>query len=321
VFRQTGDPPTAGEVKSFYSASILLQLGLEIAEADGHIDQSELKHIAGHIQQHFDLGERMTKRLDALTHLTARHGAAATGITPRTLRSMLTLPQRQLVGEYVVGVAAADRVITPHERKALKKVFRSLDVPLGVLDELLARHEESHPTAERPSSVSAETAVATVPVELDLELIRKMREETAQLQGLLNEVLNPNAAELPEVDDVREAATGASQPPTTNDAIDSVGADSVATSDMRRTPTIEHISSSSVSPHDAPQQYRKFLERLIARSRWTRVDLAALAREQGVMLNAAVEVLNEWTVETVEELLIEESGEEMIVHREYLENG
>jgi hypothetical protein len=45
-----------------------------------------------------------------------------------------------------------------------------------------------------------------------------------------------------------------------------------------------------------------------------------LAHEQGVMLNAAVEVLNEWTVDAVEELLIEESGEEMIVHRECLES-
>jgi uncharacterized tellurite resistance protein B-like protein len=319
VFRQTGAPPTEVEVKSFHSASTLLQLGLEIAEADGQVDQAELKHIAAHLEEHFDLGERMTKRLDALTHLVAVHGADATGVTPGALKAVLTLPQRQLVGEYLVGVAAADRVITADERRTLKRLFRSLEVPEEVLADLIARYEEYYAAAEDPGGAAAEAVIANVPVELDLELIRKMRAETVQLQELLNEVLNPDTAEL--IDDAVVNPEEGSHVQQVN--TDGLPADTglVVVEAIQGVHTNEQIASRSLSPSQAPVHYRKFFDVLISRPRWSRVELAARAREHGVMLNAAIEVLNEWIVEATDELLIEEQGEEWIVHRECLRSS
>ena len=281
------EPSSERNLKAYKSASILLRLGMSIAGADGDFDDSELAFIDNHLESTFDLSDSDSKRLECLTYLLANCPESNFSITKK-LCTKLTKAQRSLVGEFLVGIAAADGILHKSEINAIKKAYRALELEPRQVDELLARFSTSK---EQPMTQATEEPAFN----LDMNAIAEIMTETRQVSKLLEE-----AMEFGEASGEREAE------PVTPDA---------KLVKVERVDPPESIGGShfdGLSP-----RYHKFLEMVLSKAKWSEAELDSLARSNGQMLTGAVEAINEWSYENFENWIIEE-GDEYTINAEIL---
>ncbi|MGE3239510.1 MAG: TerB N-terminal domain-containing protein [Pirellulales bacterium] len=301
VFRDEGVAPSDTELKAYHSAAVLLRLSLSIAQADGQLDETELRRITEHLEQEFSLGARLSKRLDALMHLLVVQKASEV-VIGRVLQKSLPMEQRRLVGQFLLAIAAVDEVVCSQEKKILRKAFRTLGIPTPELDALLATYDQQ--IAE--STIRVEEDASLSPPPLNLARIRAIHEETARVQSLLHDVLSN--VDIPnELED------------------DSADYEAVATLPSADAATNAHEGYHTALAQDVslpldrlPERYRDFCSLIVSRDRWPRDEISELAREQGLMLNAALEVLNEWSTDIYGDWLTEEFDTEFVVRKQLI---
>jgi uncharacterized tellurite resistance protein B-like protein len=272
---------TPCDVPNYLAASVLLRLGATVAQADGRIDVKELEFITEHLEQQFDLSDSDVKRLERLRYLLL-HSQSGDSTVTKTLSERLTQRQRRLVGEFLVGVAAADDVVTPKEVKTLRKAYRALGLADSYLDDLLA--ECATATVTTPSRVASEP---TQELRLDMAAISRIMTETKQVAAVL-----------------REAMTE-SEP---KEAYDSDGETNPAEvkSDRNAAATPQFATAADGATEGLDDRYASFLHELLQRERWPAPELRALADRCGVMVSGAVEAINEWSLDTHGDWLVDE---------------
>lgn len=318
VFHDSAPATDNEDVLAYRSAALLLQLGIAIAQADDELDEDELGNIAAHLEREFELSPRFSKRLDGLRHLLVVNKSADASIS-RAVRHMLPLKERELIGRFLITVAAADKRICDKERQALKKVFRGLGIPAEQLWELLAQYEASEAAASAAATIGDDTTPESAPV-LDLDRIRAIHEETRRVQDLLHSVLTGGA-------DGMGLASQTVDNDTTVESLVHVAVAVGVASDQNGAAELEPrdaVSNSSLDGepllHGIPERYQEFCSLVVTKPTWARSEMSALAREHGLMLNAACEALNEWSTEEFGDWLIEERDAEIIVHKHLLES-
>ena len=282
------EPSSERNLKAYKSASILLRLGMSIAGADGEFDDSELVFIDNHLESTFDLSDADSKRLECLTYLLANCPESNFSITKK-LCAKLTKAQRSLVGEFLVGIAAADGVLEKSEITAIKKAYRALELEPRLVDELLARFSVSK---EQPKPQATEEPAFN----LDMNAIAEIMTETRQVSKLLEEAMEYGE----EVTEEKET------PPVAQEA------KSVTVERVDPPESIKRSHFAGLSP-----RYHKFLEMVLSKEKWSEAELDSLARNNGQMLTGAVEAINEWSYENFENWLIEE-GDEYTINAEIL---
>lgn len=280
---------TPCNAKSYLAASVLLRMGATVAAADGRIDKEELEFIAEHLEGQFDLSDADSKRLERLEYLLLRSQTGDIAVT-KTLTKRLTQKQRLLVGEFLVGVAAADEVVTSDEVKALRKAYRSLDLEESDLDDLLARHASAKVGAAPDASNRSGGELR-----LDMSAVSRIMTETRQVAEVLRQAMS-------EGDD--ETEEGPTEAPAASTAI--------ASPPESMTPQTAAAAPGSLAP-----RYQPFLAELLTRPEWTGEELRQLADQFGLMLAGAIEAVNEWSLEEHGDWLVEE-GPTYAVRQELL---
>ena len=248
---------------SYLAASVLLRMGATVAAADGSIDKEELEFIAEHLEGQFDLSDADSKRLERLEYLLLHSQSGDISVT-KTLTKRLTHKERLLVGEFLVGVAAADEVVTSDEVKALRKAYRSLDLEESELDELLARHASAKVGATPDAADKAGGELR-----LDMTAVSRIMTETRQVAEVLRQAMSEDGSEE------TPAASTAVAPP----------------------PEVTAPRAVAAEPEGIDPRYQPFLTELMTRQEWTGEELRQLADRCGVMLAGAVEAVNEWSLE------------------------
>jgi hypothetical protein len=61
-------------------------------------------------------------------------------------------------------------------------------------------------------------------------------------------------------------------------------------------------------------RHRAVLAELCTRPSWTRADFETLVRRHSLMPSGALDLINEWSHERFEDPIIEEAGDELVVH-------
>ena len=267
-----------GDSTDYVAASILLRLGANIAESDGEIDEDELRFIVNHLRGQFNLSDADSTRLECLQYLLL-HSQAGDSSVNTTLAKRLPHKHRLLVGEFLIGVAAIDDVITDGELKALRKAFRSLDLEESELDALIAANTV-------PQSREANPSFQTTEIRLDVDAISRIMTETREVAKILHDAM----AE----DDEKEVFSA---------DIGSDGTSFESTSAMTAVvaaPPLQDVGS------ELSERFRPFLKEVLVQSEWTESEIRELADNCRVMLSGAVEAINEWSMERFGDLLIEE---------------
>ena len=268
------NPDTAG----YLAASVLLRLGASIAAADGPVNEDELTFIIDYLEKQFSLSERSSKRLACLQYLLL-HSQSGDNTINRMLAKRLPRSYRLLAGEFLVGVAAVDQVITQHEIKALRKAYRLLHLDVADLEQLIECH--AVPTTDevcRPPQHAA--------VRLDMQAVSRIMAETREVANILRNAMAEDDRSGDSTMKAGERAVGANPPLSANSPVTSPGKSAVIA--------------------DLDSRFRPFLAAVLEREEWTPAELRELADKYHVMISGAVETINEWSTEHCGDWLIEE---------------
>ena len=133
----------------YLAASLMLELGVYIAAADGSVDDVEVDQVARFLESQFLLDPPDARRLEALKRVFMARPPSLAGLGKR-LQTALTREQREAVGRFLTGIAAANGIIDRKEVTALRTAYRALDIGVDQLNILL---EEFRRASQEPVEV------------------------------------------------------------------------------------------------------------------------------------------------------------------------
>jgi len=295
LFRPEERPtlPTDGR---YSGAALMLELGMFVAAADGEIEGTEVDHIASFLESQFLLDPPDVRRLEALKQVFLGQHPSLSGIGKR-LKVTLSSEQLESVGQFLVGVAAANGSIEKKEVSALRSAYRALGIEAKTLDRLLEdyRRTGTEPVEVQSVTVSAATGEAIPPrpengtravFKLDAVLLERLMSETRQVATLLDEAMQEDSE-----------GQSAEQTPTEEESKD------------------ECPAPASGSKFDGlEKRHSQVLADLCARPAWLRSDFEELVRRHSLMPSGAMDRINEWAQDCFNDLILEEDGDQLIVH-------
>ena len=276
-----------------------------IAEADGRIDPDELRLIGSHIESQLDLTDFESERLDALRRLILDTGLESSHLSAR-LAEALAPQQRRVIGDFLVGIAASDGVITQHEAKSLRGVYRRLKLDGSELDRLLEqaggigdelapeiRGAQSGRTGEKLPPAKEDTVPVFV---LDQTRIRDVLSQTREVAAILDEAMSES-----------------------EEGLDSTALTTPEASERSPNITKSDQEAGTASFQGMDIRFHSFATELVARDSWTSAELRVLADTHGVMAAGAIEAINEWSQEHLGDWLVNEEADIHHIENELLE--
>ncbi len=280
----------------YLAASLMLELGFYVAAADGSVEDVEINQVAHFLESQFLLDPPDARRLDALKRVFMVRPPSLTGLG-KHLRSALTREQREAVGRFLTGIAAANGIVDRKEVTALRAAYRALDVGVEQLNRLLEefRRASQEPVeVERadPDSEAGEAIPARgrqpdgAGIALDEGLLARLLAETQAVAQILGEAMQDEFA----ADDDE----GASATP------------------------VARVKDSRFESLET--RFHAILSQLLTRSVWRRSDFDSLAREYKLMPGGALEAVNSWAYERFDDPIILEHGEEYEVQSHLVES-
>jgi uncharacterized tellurite resistance protein B-like protein len=291
---------TVERADAYQAAAVLLELGVAIAAADGVIDDAELRRITSHLESQFALSPQESLRLSHLRYLRTKHPIQKFDAA-RSLQKKLTLDQRRLVGKFLVGIAAADNRLAPEEVRALRRAYGELGLPASELDLLLG-------------SVSTRTAPAPGPdlavqaFRLDMTRVNSIIAETAKVKEFLKDALGEDAE-----GDTSEEIGPLSHRSAAIEPASPMNGHSTA---------VESRPENRVDArfHGLSTRYVAFAAHAMGQKQWTRSALDAIARQSGLMLAGALDVINEWAYDTLGDALLVDGEDQILVQRDLVQS-
>ena len=285
------------------AASCMLRLGFGVAGADGHVDPEEVGVITDTVQQVFDLNAEEQRRLKVLRDLLLAEGQDLRGLS--RLTKSLSPEKRQAIAKLLLLVIARDGVVTKDEVRALGRCYTSLGFGQEEVRHALdavEMYRAGGPVTIQARVPGAPGEAIPVPwgevteVRLDREAIAAIMRDTREVAQMLATAMSSEGEEpVPEAPPIQAQETVA-----------------------------HRDKASEVAVHETldpaiPPQYAAFYEVLITRDEWSRAEVDARAREQGLMLSGAIDGLNDWAYGKYGGPLFVEDGENLFVQREYLD--
>jgi uncharacterized tellurite resistance protein B-like protein len=290
-------------VASYHAAALLLELGVGIAASDGVLDEIELGRLSNHLENQFELSTHDSCRLEHLRYLLSK--CPASGFAPaKDMQSRLNREQRKKVGEFLVGIAAADDFISPEEIRALTHAYRALGLTRGDLDDLL------HAVESKTGTFAAQDSAGMV-FHLDQERIRAILSETEQVTEFLREAMREPETDDADVEPEKgksggNPATIVVQPPPASGE-----STPIAREDLQG---VTHGCFDELA-----RDLKPFVRSAVSQRLWTRPALDQLARQHRVMLGSAIERINEWSYDRLGDALFVDNEDSYLIQVELLQ--
>lgn len=254
---------------AYNAASVTLDLASAVASADGDTSNEEVTLLAQHIDSWSHLSIAHRKRLKA--HLRIQIQQPPTLASLKKKLDPLPVEARRTIASFLAHLAQADGAVSPSEVKLLERVYKALQLDGQLLYSDLhgaaanVKIAPGKPTTASPQSESG-TQMSTATKDgfiLDHERIAELQRETTEVSALLAQVFSGDQVDEPE--QFVEAAESAPE------------------------------SSADVPGLDL--EHSAFLRLLISRPEWSRSELEAAASDMELMLDGALEQINDMAFE------------------------
>ena len=277
------------EVSKDYPAALLsLVMGTFIAHADGTVSELERRHLTERIASSTLLSVSEKARLRANLEWMM---AVPPDLAPIRRRvKEVGAEVRHGLGRLALAAVGADGVIDPAEIKAIRTLYRILELDAdGIYRELHALAAPSEPvTVFQPQTPDTEylipapppaaAAAGPAPIVLDQERVAAIMQDTTQVSNVLHAVFADPAEEAAEDEDEARGGQAA------------------------RTPD----RSARFAGLDA--KHRRLVEELLRQRSWAPPEFEKLARQFELLPAGVLETINEWAFERFDSALIEENG-------------
>jgi uncharacterized tellurite resistance protein B-like protein len=274
-------PPGEGSSQStptYQVAVLTLQLASAIATADGEFSVKEMSHLHAQVQSWTHLTPSHIRRLIAHLHLLMT--APVSLAVLRKKLEPLDMSAKETIAAFMATVAQSDGEVAPAEVKMLEKAYRALGVePKKVFSDIHALA-----SGAKPSS-AATTKADDTGFKLDPGRIAALQQDTATVSALLASIFTEEevvAPPMPEPDVEVE-------PPKPPEGL--LGLDEAHTALARM---------------------------MLSRPEWSREELLDVAADLELMLDGALEHINEAAFDT-HDMAFFEGEDPVTVNTEILE--
>lgn len=274
-----GEPSSRGD-PVYQTALLTVQLASAVAAADGEFSVAEMGHLRTSIQSWAHLTANQKKRL--LAQLRLLMSAPASLISLKKKLEPLSKAAREAIALFMMGVAHCDEVLHPQEIKLLEKAYRALGLDPGkVIADL---HELGAGSVTHDASP---TKAPSESIQLDAARLNQLRKETEKVSALLATIF----------DDANGGVTDA-QPPDDEESTDTV-------------PEFAGILG-------LDEAHSALARMLLSRPLWSRAELQDVSADLELMLDGALERINDASFEAHDTALAE--GDDPVeVNQEVLE--
>ena len=286
--------PAGGSVSRssapYQSAALTVQLAIAVACADGDFGAEELRHLRQHIEGWAHLTPEHQQRLRAHMRYLMEAPPSLTALKKKL--EPLAAPAKEAIAKFMVTVAQADGAVSPLEIKMLEKVYKALGVDSQkVFGDVhaAAASPTGAPSAQTASPVAPKPAAAGF--QLDAARIAALQHDTDRVSMLLSNIFTeePVEAQAPV-----PAAVAAPEPE-------------------------EHLPDALLGLQGQDAAHTAFVHQLLSRPQWTREELLDLASDLDLMLDGALERVNE-TAFDVHDGPLTEGDDPITINRDLLES-
>jgi uncharacterized tellurite resistance protein B-like protein len=284
LFRLSGAAPNRVASPSFDGAALLLQLAAAVASVDGTFGDQEAQLMLDHIKQGLELPEDEFQRLAARVEVYRSSPPHLTGLGKKV--GALDPKTRVAIGDFLVQVVHADGIVHPSEVRSLEKIYGLLGLDVATLYSKL-HVASSEPITVRPATEAGPSYQLPAPpqpppparadsgLKLDMAKVAALKADSARVSALLGSIF--------------------SEPPT-----DGITASMAPDNEADPQPSEEGKLLSSLDP-----DHRGLLHALLQRSQWTRSELEEMCADRSLMVDGAIERINEAAFEHYDQPIIE----------------
>jgi tellurite resistance protein len=270
LFSITGTVP-AEATEAYRTRQLSVMLGMIVGHADGHFHELERKAILQGVAEADDLSADDKRRLAAEVRLNEGDAARL----DEWLKRLKDIPDDacQTIASELIALASADGNLHADEVRKLEAIFKRMGIDPKSLYERLHAGTGTQPaigTTYAPSADAAKFPASPSPTRIDLSRLQSIRSETRVTSDVLAGIF---------VDDDDEAVVVHPEPVL----------------DVQQSELFEGLE----------QRYGAFLSEILLRSSWSKEDFEHLARDASLLPGAAKEVINDWSLDRFDELMIE----------------
>lgn len=258
LFNRPSNVMVSQTTPSYQAALLTLQLASAVASADGEFSAAEISHLNQEIKSWSHLTPTHLCRLMAHLRLLV--------VTPISLTSIkkklepLDISARESIAVFMAIVAQSDGIVAPSEVKILEKVYKALGVdPNKVFSDIHAVASGVKPTAVSVAKIE-ETGF-----KLDTSRIAALQKDTEKVSILLANIFKEEEVSV------------------------------VKPSELEPEPESELVPEGVLG---LDQAYSAFARMLLSRPKWSREELSDLATDLDLMLDGALEHINEVSFDT-----------------------
>ena len=281
---------TSRETPAYRAAIITLQLSSAVASADGGFGASEMGYLRRQVQSWTHLTPNHHRRL--LAHLRLLMASPASLPALKTRIEPLEVVAREAIAAFMASVAQADGTVSAVEVQMLEKVYKALGVDANkVFSAVHAAASGSAPAAASAGSASGPTATG---FKLDPARIAALQQDSEKVSALLASIFT----EAEEVASAQQPTGG----PHPSEA-------ELAESDQAATP---------VGILRLDESHTALARMLLSRPHWSRAELLDIAADLDLMLDGALERINEASFD-MHDIPFTEGDDPIEVHAEVLE--
>ncbi len=259
---------------AFMQAGTILRLGAMVASIDNHIDESEVSLLKSIIENDNQLTETERRSLHAYLLWRLNTPANMAGLKSRL--ESINNREKTAVSHILISVALADGNIEPSEIKQLEKLYTSLglDKSMVVSDIHSSSSQKEIPSqSKKVPVIEAETDVQTSVFSLNRELLKIHEEETHDVKSVLESIfIDDNLHEEPQIEDEE---------------------------------SIEMVSSNDILSN-LDDKHQNLYKQLITREEWSPDEIKNLCDKLQLMVDGAIEEINDWSFDHVDAPLIED---------------
>ena len=281
---------TSRETPAYRAAIITLQLSSAVASADGGFGASEMGYLRRQVQSWTHLTPNHHRRLLAHLRLLMASPASLPALKKRI--EPLEVAAREAIAAFMASVAQADGTVSAAEVRMLEMVYKALGVDSKkVFSAVHAAASGAAPAAASAGSGSGPTATG---FKLSPARIAALQQDSEKVSALLASIFT-------EAEEVASAQQPTGEPPPSEAEL--------AESDQAATPA-------GILGLD--ESHTALARMLLSRPQWSRADLVDVAADLDLMLDGALERINEASFD-IHDIPFTEGDDPIEVHAEVLE--
>ena len=247
---------------AYQAATLTLQLASSVAGADGEFSEHEMTHLSQQVQSWSHLTAGESARLLAHLRLLAVDPVSLTSLKKKL--DPLDAKSKETIAAFMATVAQADGTVTPAEVKMLEKVYKTLG--LDTKRVFTDVHAVAAGTSPQPS-IAAQPAAKGF--QLDTAKIAALQKDSERVSALLADIFKEESPQPTVIATVPEAA-----------------------------PPLDSEAAAATGLFGLDEAHSAFARMLLSRPQWTREELLDVSSDLDLMLDGALEHINEVSFDT-----------------------